>query len=272
MDLVFPGAEDSLCDFLVREISTELERIEQRLSVYRVDSDISVINRAGFQEKVQLDEEMAFIFQEIYMLYEATGGFFDITMKPVLDYHLAHGTGSGYLPARVAGATGMDHLHLEGDRLRFMKRGMQIDLGGYGKGYAVRKILDILESEGVENALISFGGSLVYGRGSHPYGDAWKISVPVEGERKAPVFHMKDEALSTSGNSLNNQKKFGNSGHIVNPETLRTRKGNGLVSVKAADPVRAEVFSTALFSAGPERTREISRHHPDLKVKCFSFT
>jgi thiamine biosynthesis lipoprotein len=269
MDLVFPGAGDTRCDHLADIIGRELDRIERRLSVYRPDSDISVINSAGFKGPVKLDSELVLIFNEVSALHEETGGFFDITMKPVLDFYLKHGAEAGSLPDHIAAATGMDNLILEGDRIRFLNKGMQIDLGGYGKGYAVRKIVGILESNGVGNALVSFGGSLVYGRGSHPYGDTWKISVPLHEDMEARIFHLRDEALSTSGNTLNNQKKFGNSGHIVNPETLSTRKGSGLVSVKASDPVRAEVFSTALFSAGPQRAVEISSQHPDLEVGCF---
>ncbi|MFO7935723.1 MAG: FAD:protein FMN transferase [Bacteroidales bacterium] len=268
MDLVLPGTEPPLCDLLAKKIRMELDWIEQRLSVYRPDSDISVINRAGYQEPVQLDDEMLLVFKEVFTLYEETGGFFDITMKPVLDYYLEHGS-AGFLPGRIAETAGMDRIHLEDNRIRFLKKGMQIDLGGYGKGYAVRKVLNILQSEEVESALISFGGSLVYGKGPHPYGDRWKVSVPLEDKGRAPVFYLKDEALSTSGNSLNNQKKFANSGHIVNPETLRIRKGTGLVSVQAEDPVRAEVFSTALFSAGKKRASDIAGRHPDLKIECY---
>ena len=66
---------------------------------------------------------------------------------------------------------------------------------------------------------------------------------------------------------MNNRKKFANSGHIVNPVTLQMKKIEGLVSVKAKDPVRAEVYSTALFSAGPERSEEIHKRVQDLEVR-----
>ncbi|HDS08272.1 MAG TPA: FAD:protein FMN transferase [Bacteroides sp.] len=269
MDLVLPGKGDAPADLLVEEITSELDRIEQRLSVYRPDSDISVINRAAFRHPVPLDPEMHLIFTELVAYHRETRGFFDVTLKAVLDHYLEHGTEAGILPERIAGSAGMEHLVLEGDRIRFLKEGMQIDLGGYGKGYAMRNILKIISGRGVEKALVSFGGSLVYGLGSHPYGDCWKVSVPLPGTTEPLVFDLKNETLSTSGNSLNNQKKFGNSGHIVNPETLHTRRGKGVVSVTAGDPVRAEVFSTALFSAGNQRAMEIAGQFPDLKVGCF---
>ena len=83
------------------------------------------------------------------------------------------------------------------------------------------------------------------------------MSVPGDPVKGPLIFDLKDEALSTSGNSLNNQKKFANSGHIVNPVTHEMTTMDGLVSVKAKDPVKAEVYSTALFSAGPDLSKEI---------------
>lgn len=75
MDLVFPGAERSLCDHMADKIRRELDRIERRLSVYWPDSDISMINRAGFKELVHLDEEISLIFIDVFTLHEDTGGF-----------------------------------------------------------------------------------------------------------------------------------------------------------------------------------------------------
>ena len=125
----------------------------------------------------------------------------------------------------------------------------------------------ILQSAGIECALISFGESLIYGLGSHPYGKTWRVSVPGEDPGRPMEFDLMDEPLSTSGNSLNNQKKFANSGHIVNPVTFQMTTIDGLVSVKAKDPVRAEVYSTAFFSAGPHRSDKILKEEPGVEFK-----
>ena len=107
----------------------------------------------------------------------------------------------------------------------------------------------------------------MYGLGTHPFGDTWKVVVPAQVPNDPIVFNLNNNALSTSGNTLNNQKKFANSGHIVNPVTLLMKREEGLVSVKAADPLRAEVFSTALYSAGEKQSNEILKGIPDLEVK-----
>jgi thiamine biosynthesis lipoprotein len=270
LDLVIAGSTEDTCDTVIREVRSELERIEALLSIHRSDSMISLLNHIAHSGIIELDAEMIQIFSEIKALHRETKGYFDITMKPVSDFYRNHE--GQLLPVKggVRERIGMDQVILERGGIRFRTPGMVLDLGGYGKGYAVKRLLPILESYRIGHALVSFGESLVYGWGRHPYGDAWKIRLP-GGEENDPVqFDLVDEAISTSGNSLNNQKKFANSGHIVNPVTLQMVTRSGLISVKSKDPVRAEVYSTALFSAGPEHSAEILQDSRDLEARWIS--
>ncbi len=267
MDIVFAGLEPALCDHVMSNIRAELERLEQKLSIHTSASELSVINATAYPGPVGLDKEFSHIFREVEILHRETGGYFDITMKPVFDHVVGQGK---ELPEDMAERVGMDKLVIDGEWISFRNRGVIIDPGGFGKGYAVQRILKILESEGIDRALISFGESLIYGLGTHPYGNSWKVSVPA-GDREEQVrFELINESLSTSGNSLNNQKKFANSGHIVNPVTLQISSELGLVSVKSKDPLRAEVFSTALFSAGELQSEQICKGKPDLEVRWIS--
>ena len=267
LDMVLAGLEPERCDALVKEVKTECDRIEGLLSIYRFDSVVSLLNRTAHAGIIELDPELIGIFNEIAALNRETGGYFDVTMAPVSDFFRDHEGQILPLAGEIREKVGMDKMELGPGGIRFTRKGVTIDLGGYGKGYAVKRMLPVLESYRVEHALISFGESLVYGWGTHPYGETWKVAVPAEEGGEPVQFDLKYEALSTSGNSLNNQKKFANSGHIVNPVTLQMAMQSGLVSVKSKDPVRAEVFSTALFSAGPERSGEISQKTPDLEVR-----
>ncbi len=267
LDIVFPGIDVTRCNEIVSQVMAELDRIEGKLSVFQTGSELSIINKTAHAGLVELDSELLLIFQDIIQYHRMTEGYFDVTMMPVFNFHR---TGEDYnkpVPDEIRKLAGLDNLEILQHGIKFREKGIQVDLGGYGKGYAVKKVVQILESCGIECALLSFGDSLVYGLGTHPYGDSWIITVPVD-DISAPVaFKLKNEALSTSGNTLNNQKKFGNSGHIVNPVTLSMRRANGLISVKSTDPVRAEVFSTALFSAGEDRSNEILKLNLDLEVK-----
>jgi thiamine biosynthesis lipoprotein len=264
-DLVVAGTGSDTCDLVHREIREELDRIEDRLSLYRPGSFISLLNTMAHAGPVELDAEMEEMFREIRLLHTQTGGYFDVTMKPVADYLRDYPETERKGLEKVMTVVGMDKIILEKGAIRFAARGVTVDLGGYGKGYAMRRLIPVLEDHRIEHALLNFGESLVYGRGTHPYGDSWKIGISA-GEGTGPLeFLLHDEALSTSGNSLNNQKKFANSGHIVNPRTLELCPVLGQVSVKAADPVLCEVYSTALFSAGRDRQEEVLKNVQDLE-------
>jgi thiamine biosynthesis lipoprotein len=264
LDIVFPGLGPELCDRVMVMITTELDRIERKLSIHSTVSELSVINATAYGGPVVMDEEFSQIFREIENLHRETLGYFDITMKPVSDCLVGEGK---ELPVDISDRVGMNKVAIDGGAIRFRKKGVILDPGGFGKGYAVRRLLMILESEGIERALISFGESLIYGLGTHPYGDSWRVSVPFEGFHEPVSFDLINESLSTSGNTLNNQKKFANSGHIVNPVTLQMSPALGLVSVKSKDPFRAEAFSTALFCAGPKQSEHIFKGLPDLEIR-----
>jgi thiamine biosynthesis lipoprotein len=270
LDLVIAGVEKNLCDDIEREVKAELGRIEGMLSIYNPDSAISLLNREAHISSITLEPELLAIFHEIKNYHIETGGYFDITLKPVSDYLRDHEGRIFPDFDEISEATGMDKVLVDKMGVRFSHQGMKVDLGGYGKGYAIKKLLPILESHELSHALISFGESLVYGWGTHPYGETWRISVPVGVGEDPAQFDLKNESLSTSGNSLNNQKKFANSGHIVNPHSLNMVAHRGLVSVKSEDPVRSEIYSTALFSSGREKSKEVLHHAGDLQIKWIN--
>ncbi len=267
LDIVVPGISSERCDKLLELVQLELDRLDSMLSLYRSDSDLSMLNGAAHAGTMEVDQELFSILLEVRRLHMESGGYFDITMKPVFDFYTENPGEDQRVPDAVRRKVGMDQLVFDQMGIRFREKGVVLDLGGYGKGYAVKRLVSIFEASAVESALISFGESLIYGLGTHPFGDSWKVSVPTGDTQRAVVFNLKNEALSTSGNSLNNQKKFRDWGHIVNPVTLKLTSQLGLVCVKAENPVRAEVFSTALFSAGQDRSREILPGLNDIECK-----
>jgi thiamine biosynthesis lipoprotein len=241
LDLVFAGVEENTCNRLVDSIRSECERIEQLLSVYRTDSAISLLNTLGHSGTLELEPEVMDILREIRDYHFQTSGYFDVTLKAASDYYHDPEPGDPMDPDRLRKICGMDKLEISPQGARILEKGLQVDLGGFGKGYAVKQMKSLLQQQGVKHALVSFGESLILGWGSHPYGHAWIIEVATGNEGKPISFELLNEAVAVSGNSLNNRKKFANSGHIVNPRTLQMVRPEGLVCVKSGDPVKCEV-------------------------------
>lgn len=131
-------------------------------------------------------------------------------------------------------------------------RGARIDLGGIGKGMAVRRAADRLRSV-AENFLIDAGGDL-YAAGSPPDTPGWRVGVesPWGSDRPVAVLEVSDRAVATSSIRIRNWKRGDRQvHHLIDPRTGEPG-GDGLVAVTVidADPVRAETSAKSLFLSG----------------------
>ncbi|WP_314969124.1 FAD:protein FMN transferase [Phocaeicola abscessus] len=134
---------------------------------------------------------------------------------------------------------------------------VEIDLGAYGKGYALERIRQLLIAHGFTSALINFGNSSVLGLGTHPYGHCWAVGIenPYDVRQRLDVVELRDRAMSTSGNMPAHPK------HIIDPHTQVYNEEHRLVSVKAFSAVDTEVLSTVLMVLPEDRLdRVLSRY------------
>jgi len=142
---------------------------------------------------------------------------------------------------------------------------LSIDLGGIGKGYALERITKYCIANRITNALLSFGDSSITTIGTHPHGPYWPIGIQ-NGYSSGSLLHtfkLRNNSLSTSGNTPNNKLKFGDKGHILNPLTGEFQTESKTVSVALTSPVDVEVLSTALFIASEnDKSVILSRFNP----------
>jgi thiamine biosynthesis lipoprotein len=153
---------------------------------------------------------------------------------------------------------GMQHLQLdEAPRtVRFARPGMSLDLGGFGKGYALNRLADGLKREGVQRAFLSFGESSITVLGRHPHGPAWPVGIANAAAPSETVysFALCDASLSCSGTTPGNF--FGEGqvfGETLNPHTGRPIEGYRTICVASTSAADAEVLSTALLNTEDDR-------------------
>jgi thiamine biosynthesis lipoprotein len=132
--------------------------------------------------------------------------------------------------------------------------GLPIDLGGIGKGLAVRWAVERLDG-GLDGFLVDAGGDCMCG-GPGPDGDGWRVGVedPRGGVDPLAVLELRDVACATSSVRLRRWKSGGREvHHLIDPRTGRPG-GVGMLSVTvvASDPAEAEVVSKTLFLLGRE--------------------
>jgi len=192
---------------LFEEVFDEIERVEAALSNYRSSSELSRINASAADAPVITDPEVFALLARALDYSQRTDGAFDITVGKLMK---AWGffRGAGRYPsneelAHAREQTGWQNVRLD-NRARsvyFLKRGIELDLGGIGKGYVLDRVAALLREAGVKSALISSGSSSIYAIGAPPGKAGWPVRVPdpMDHTRTVSTALLKDQSLSTSG-------------------------------------------------------------------------
>lgn len=239
LDLLMTGADPCNLGELWGKVESEVLRLDKMLNRFDPASEVAMLNRDAVSAPVPVGEELWAILQDCKYYHGVTDGYFDVTLQ---DF--------GRIVFR------------DEDKSVFFSSGsLHIDLGGYGKGYALVKIRGLLEEYGIGRALVNFGNSSVLAVGAHPYGAYWPVSLedPFTKERVADL-QLLDSSLSVSGNTPSHPR------HIVNSYTGEFVEGRKMVAVVAKDPVVAEVLTTTFMIVDDKRMSGIiSRFDIDEK-------
>lgn len=238
----------------------EVRRLDQLLSNYRPASEWSQVNRFAAERPVQVSKELFDLLSACVEYSRESDGAFDITVGPLMKVWGFY-KGSGHLPhrAEVRGAlakVGYQNIILDARALtvKFAQPGVEMDPGGIGKGYAVDRMVAILKEYGVDSALVSGGGSSIYGIGA-PAGEprGWRVSIrnPKDREKTVQEVFLKNESMSTSGSY---EKFFYAEGriwaHIMDPRTGYPAQGMLSASVVAPRTIDSEAWGKPFFIDG----------------------
>jgi FAD:protein FMN transferase len=220
-DIDVVGSEQP--NHLIQLAVAEVRRIETKFSRYIDSSIVGQINAKAGLAWVSCDDETRGLLEYANTLYAHSGGLFDITsgvLRRVWDF------GKSKVPSeeelkQVLPLIGWNKLERLDNNVRLNKKGMQLDLGGFGKEYAVDRVATIFLENGVTSALINFGGD-VRALGTKPDGDPWHIGIqdPRQLDRCFATLSLSQGALATSGDyerffELDGQRYC----HILNPKT-----------------------------------------------------
>jgi thiamine biosynthesis lipoprotein len=256
----------------------EIDRVDRLLSHYRADSPLSRLNREAARGPVPVAPELFDLLATSLRWSAETGGAFDVTVLPLMKaWGFYRGDGRVPSPAEIEEArslVGAAHVLLDpaARTVRFDRDGVALDLGGIGKGYAVDRAVAVLRSRGVASALVSAGGSSVYGLGRAPGDDAWAIALedPARPGRAIETVRLRDRALSVSGRSVKFFEKDGVAyAHVMDPRTGRPVAGVLGVAVRSADATTGDALDNALFVLGPDEGRALVLRHPGVEASVF---
>jgi len=136
--------------------------------------------------------------------------------------------------------------------------GLQIDLGGYGKGYAVDRMAELLQEWDIENFLIHGGMSSVLARGKMSGENGWPVSIsdPYKTNNTINKYILNNRAMSGSG--------LQKGSHIIDPRTALPLQVKCSVWTFASDAATCDALSTAFMVMSIEEINQYCSEHTDI--------
>jgi thiamine biosynthesis lipoprotein len=252
-----------------------IDDLENQLTIFRDHSEVSRLNAAAAAGPVVIERRLFDLFAFCAGLTRETAGAFDIATGALTKaWGFYKRQGRVPTPGERAAAmarTGMRHVILDGEgrSVKYRKAGLEINLGGVGKGYALDRAAELLRARwGIDAALLHGGGSSVVAVG-HPPGDprGWPVAVrhPWDDSLTLGTVRLRDQGLGTSAATFqyfvyNNQKL----GHLIDPRTGWPAAGTASASVAAPTGAEADALSTAFFVLGVDQAGAYCRPRPHL--------
>jgi thiamine biosynthesis lipoprotein len=253
----------------------EVDRLEDQLTVFRDQSEVSRLNRLAADAAVPVEERLYDLLAFAARLSAATEGAFDITTGALTKawgfYRRCGRVPSDEQLNEARGRVGMQHVVLQPEErtIRYLRPGLEINLGSIGKGYALDRVAELLRSRWhLRSALLHGGHSSVYALGSEP-GDrrGWAVGIrhPWDPERRLAVVRLRNRGLGTSAATFQHLEYNGRKlGHILDPRTGWPAEGLASASVVAPTAAEADALATAFFILGVDRARAYCAAHPGI--------
>lgn len=270
-EVVTSGEEKTYASQASQEVFNKIDRIESLFSCFNPCSDIGQINRLKPGQSLRVGVETYECLKTASQIHSLTSGAFDVNI------------GSLAKPGKIANPKlekmnpGRRQLQLDSSKSigGFIVRipeeqqseydvyGINLDLGGIGKGYALDKSINILSDWSINNALIHGGTSTALAVGTALDGNSNKKGWPVgisgdwECHRVPKKFYLRNRALSSSGTEVKGE-------HIINPKTGAAAKENLAAWVSHPSATVADALSTAFMVMSTEEIKAFCDNNPEI--------
>jgi len=249
----------------------EIKRIEGFASDYIDSSEIGRANQTAGKDSLLVSAELAALLRRSFAYSDSSGGAFDVTVGPLeVLWNILSPHPRVPPPDSVHAAlrlVGYRLVGLHGRSLYLPRKGMRLDLGAIGKGYAVDRATDVVAKAGVRKAIVDMGGNLAV---CWPGARGWDSVVATISVRHPRIegsflgtFRYGSGGVSTSGDYeryfIADGKRYH---HIMDPATGYPAAGVVSVTVVAPTAADADAISTIVFVLGREKGMDFIRKTP----------
>lgn len=244
----------------------EIDKVDNLMSAYNEDSEISLVNKEAFQKEIPVSEYTFEVIQRSIEFSKLTDGAFDITLGPLIAlFRKEKETQIASTQEEIEQAkskVGYEKLILnEKNRtVKFGVDGMKLDLGGIAKGYGIDKAIEAVEKSGALGAMVDIGGDVrCFGQPSKGK-ENWLVGIqnPDLEENNANsiilILKIREGAITTSGNYqqfviIDDKRQS----HIIDRQTGSGAEGPSSVTIITDNATDADALATAVSVMGIEK-------------------
>lgn len=277
-DITISAVDSLQAERYIDEVITEITRIENLISDWKFDSQVSEINRMAGKQAVKVDQELFDLTQRALFFSQITDGAFDIS-SAAMDKIWKFDGSMKQLPSKkelikAIEKVGYQNIILNpADTTVFLKKeGMKIGFGATGKGYAADKGRNLMQQMGVKAGIVNASGDMAVWSDDIPQ-KKWRIGInnPFKNNDITEVVTLCNGAITTSGD----YEKFAEIAsvrysHIMNPKTGMPATGLTSVTVIGPSAETANGFSTSLMVLGRKEGLRLLKKHPEYA--CLMIT
>ncbi len=273
-EIVLVEKDSAQAQLHFQKVIEEIERIENLISEWRSQTQVSQVNQNAGINPVKVDKEVFELTKRAVEYSELTNGAFDISIAALDKVWFFDGTMTE-LPSENAIQSSVRKVGFRGiilDSLQstifLEKEGMKIGFGSIGKGYAADRGRDLLQSLGVQGGIVNASGDLSTW-GNQPNKQPWKVGVanPFKPHKVLKVLKLKYGAVATSGSYEKfaeiNGKRYS---HIINPKTGWPSTGLTSVTVRGTSAEFANFLSTSIMVLGKKAGVKLIKNYPGYKA------
>jgi thiamine biosynthesis lipoprotein len=271
-EITIVAKEADEAEALIDTAIAEITRIENLISEWRPETQVSMVNKNAGIMPVKVDKELFDLTERGLYFSRITDGAFDISFA-AMDRIWKFDGSMTQMPSpetvkKSVQKVGYNNIVLDKEKstIFLTKEGMKIGFGSIGKGYAADKTREYMIAKGVKAGIINASGDMNTW-GKQPDGKNWTVAItnPMNKDKAFAVFPLKESAVVTSGSYekfvMLEGKRYT---HIINPKTGYPATGLCSVTVLGPSAEMANGFSTSIMVLGKDVGLNLIEQFPML--------
>ncbi len=249
---------------LFSQCFSEIKRIERLYSRFLANSQLSKLNQ-NLNVWLDVSPEFILLLSKAKEFNEKTNGNFDITLKSVLDnlgydseysFKQKQPSAENFFASSLSQA---EAIKIDSKNCRVLLA-KEIDFGGFGKGFALDQVANLLVKRCVDHFYINAGGDIFAKKGKQ--GDPWEILLEHPDDSSFAIGEISIDNRAIAGSAPNRRKWAHGLHHLINAKTGLPARGVKAIFVTAKTGIEADAYATALFTAGFQEGIGLSKQLP----------